>query len=90
MSNKNIVNIHQEKTFLHKDEYYYDILRKNIRKYRTKKNLTQQELADLAELSREYVCDIENKKRNKHPSIATIGRIADGMKINIGDLFKEQ
>lgn len=52
MSNKNIVNIHQEKIFLHKDEYYYDILRKNIRKYRTKKNLTQQELADLAELSR--------------------------------------
>ena len=73
---------------LHDDEYYYKILRKNIRHYRKKRQLTQQELADISELSREYICDVENDKRNKHPSIAVIGRIADALEIDIILLFK--
>lgn len=73
---------------LHDDEYYYKILRKNIRYYRKKRQLTQQELADISELSREYICDVENDKRNKHPSIAVIGRIADALEIDIILLFK--
>ena len=73
---------------LHDDEYYYKILRKNIRYYRKKRQLTQQELADISELSREYICDVENEKRNKHPSVAVIGRIADALEIDIILLFK--
>ena len=89
MMNNNKSSICLKKSNLHDDEYYYNVVRKNDREYRTKNELTQQELADLAELSREYVCDIENKKRNKHPSIAAIGRIADGLKIDIRELFKK-
>ncbi len=74
---------------IHDDEYYYKRLRKNIRCYRKTKQLTQQELADIAELTREYICDIENEKRNKHPSIAVIGRIADALEVDIIMLFKE-
>lgn len=89
MVRKNRNSVCQRKPYLHDDEYYYDIVRKNVREYRTKNDLTQEELADLSDLSREYVCDIENKKRNKHPSIAAIGRIADGLKLDIRDLFKK-
>ena len=77
------------KVKLHDDEYYYDVLRENLKSIRKSKGLTQQELADLSLLSREYVCDIENKKRNKHPSLSVIGRIADALEIEIALLFKQ-
>lgn len=66
--------------------YYYDIIRDNIKKYRKEKKLTQQDLADLAGISRQYVTDIENENRNKHITIAILGRIADAMNVNI-ELF---
>ena len=38
--------------YIHTDEYYYEIVRKNIKKYRIEKNFTQQELADKLGMSR--------------------------------------
>ena len=78
-----------KKAFEHNDEYYYNIIRENISKYRELKKLTQQDLADMTELSREYICDIENKNRNKHPSITVVGRIAEALNLDICDLLKE-
>ena len=72
---------------IHNDEYYYKIVRENIRYFRLKRNLTQQQLADRIGMSREYVCDIENESRNKHPTIAVLGRIADALPTNIVNLF---
>ena len=77
----------EEKINIHDDEYYYKIIRKNIRNFRLKKNLTQQQLADLIDMSREYICDIENESRNKHLTIAVLGRIADAMNIHIVNFF---
>ena len=78
----------KEKSYVHDDEYYYSIIRNNIRKFRLKQNLTQQDLADMVELSREYICDIENESRNKHLTIAVLGRIAEALNIQIEDFFK--
>ena len=78
-----------ETVYIHTDEYYYDIIRDNIKKYRKEKNLTQQDLADLAGISRQYVTDIENENRNKHITIAIIGRIADAMNVNIELFFRK-
>ena len=75
------------KAYIHDDEYYYSIIRKNIRRIRNEKNLTQQDLADMIEMSREYVCDIENEKRNKHLTIAVLGRIAEAMNTHIVNFF---
>lgn len=78
----------KEKAYIHDDEYYYKIIRKNIKKFRLKQGLTQQELADMTEMSREYICDIENESRNKHLTIAVLGRIADALQIDITNFFK--
>ena len=43
----------------------------------------------MTDLSREYICDIENEKRNKHLTIAVLGRIADAMQLNITEFFKK-
>lgn len=79
----------KEKAYIHDDEYYYIIIRRNIKKYRLAKKLTQQNLADMIEMSREYICDIENDSRNKHPTISVLGRIADALNIDIRDLFED-
>ena len=71
------------------DEYYYTLVRNNIKRIRKERNMTQQNLADLTDLSREYVCDIENEKRNKHFTIAVLGRIADALQIPITEFFKK-
>ena len=79
----------KEKAYIHDDEYYYSIIRKNIKKFRLKNGLTQQELADMTEMSREYICDIENESRNKHLTIAVLGRIAEALQIDITEFFKQ-
>ena len=77
----------KEPKYIHDDEYYYSIARKNIRKFRLEQNLTQQDLADYTGLSRDYICDIENESRKKHPTVAVLGRIAEALNKNIGQLF---
>lgn len=69
------------------EEYYYKIIRKNVRTFRLKKNLTQQELADLTGLSRGYICDIENDNRNKHLTIAALTTISAALEIDITTFF---
>ena len=80
----------REKAYIHDDEYYYSIIRKNVKKFRLEKNLTQQDLADMTEMSREYICDIENESRNKHLTISVLGRIAEALNIDIVEFFKHE
>lgn len=78
-----------EKRYTIDDEYYYSIIRKNIKKYRLMNKLTQQQLADMTEISREYICDVENESRNKHITISLLGRIAEVLNVDIGVFFLE-
>ena len=52
------------------DNYYYDVIRKNIKKFRKEKGFTQIRLAEEAELSPDYICEIESLKKQKSFSIA--------------------
>ena len=85
MSSKVIKN----KEYIHDNDYYYSIISRNIRKYRKENNMTQQDLADMTDLSREYIYDIENENRNKHFQIYVVGRIAEALNVDIGILFEE-
>lgn len=77
----------REKAYYHSDEYYYSIIRKNVKKFRLEQKLTQQDLADMIEMSREYICDIENKSRNKHLTISTLVRIVEALNVDIKNFF---
>lgn len=79
----------KHKKIVHTDEYYYSVIRENMKRMRKAKNLTQQDLADLTDISREYICDIENEHRNKHLTIAVLGRIADALNIDVRELFNK-
>lgn len=73
----------------HDDYHYYDIVRKNIKKYRKSANLTQQELADKIGVSMHYISQIESAKPNKYFTLVVIGRIADVLEIDIRQLFDD-
>ena len=73
---------------LHEDNYYYDIVRHNIKKYREKANLTQQQLADLAGITMNYLAKIESIKMQRGFTIVIVGRIADALNIDIRCLFE--
>ena len=77
-----------EKIKLHDDYYYYDIVRKNIKKYRKLANLTQQKLADRIDVSMHYISQIESAKPYKYFTLIVIGRIADALEIDITQLFE--
>lgn len=71
----------------HNDDFYYDIVRKNIKKYRKEKGYTLQKLSEEAEMSMDYLAEIESQKRKKSFSLAILGRIADVLDINIKKFF---
>ena len=73
----------------HSDDYYYDIVRINIKKFRKEKGYTQQKLADECELSIDYIAEIESLKRRKSFSLATLGRIADTLNVDIKKFFNK-
>ena len=78
-----------ENVSLHDDYYYYDVVRKNIKKYRKRAGLTQQELADKIGVSMHYISQIESQKANKYFTLIVVGRIADALMIDIRQLFDE-
>ena len=75
-------------TYYHDDEFYYNLIRKNLKRIRQDRNLTQQDLADMTNISRQYICDVENESRYKHITISYLGRIADVLNTDITKFFK--
>ena len=71
------------------DNYYYDLIRQNIKKYREKEGLTQQQLADKAGISMNYIAKIESKKMQRGFTITVLGRIATALNIDIRLLFDD-
>lgn len=55
-------------------------LGKNIAKYRNKKNLSQEKLAELVELSREYITRVERGQKNI--SLKKLFAIADALEVD--------
>lgn len=61
-------------------------LGKNVQALRTRKGLSQQALADLCEVSRPRISEIESG--NCNPSVETLERIANELGVQIARLFR--
>ena len=68
----------------------YDTVRNNIRKYRKLKCMTQQELADAAELSHGYIREIESLNMGVTFSLDAVEKIASALDIEVKLLFEEE
>ena len=69
-----------------KDKYYLKAFGQNVKKLRTSKNLTQQHLADILDVEISQISRIERGVVNT--SIINVKNIAEGLKIEVSDLFK--
>ena len=58
-----------------------------IRKIRQEKNMSQLELANIANFSQSFLANVESGK--KKPSVLTILRIAEALKVNPREFFSE-
>lgn len=67
----------------------YDTVRYNIRKYRKQKSMTQQELADLSDLSHGYIREIESFTMGITFSLDAVEKIANALEVEIKLLFEE-
>lgn len=61
-------------------------LGENLKKIRTKKNITQTELAKTLGVDKSFVSNIENGKTN--PTLSTITNLAKALKVPAGEFFK--
>lgn len=66
----------------------YAVVRKNIKKYRIEKNITQAELAEKADLTHDYIRQIESNKVANTFSVQTLYDISVALDIEIGKLFE--
>jgi len=66
-------------------ETIYTIVGKNIREERKKSGLTQEELAEKADISANFLGHIE--RGTKRPTLDTLKKIADVLQTPIGTLF---
>ena len=70
-----------------KNDNIYEIIRKNIKKYRIEQNMTQADLAEKANLSHDYIRQIESEKVSNTFSIQTLYDISKALNIDAGLLF---
>ena len=74
----------------------YDVIRKNIIKYRKEKRITSAELAEMVGLSHDFIRQIQCKGKKTNTgykpynfSVDTLYRISIALDIKLDDLIKE-
>ena len=67
----------------------YTILVKNIKYFRLKSNMTQEQLAEKSDLSVSYIKQIESGKEFKNITFNTFSKIAKALNIDVKELFHE-
>ena len=63
-------------------------MRYNVRLLRAIRGMTQFELADAAQVQRQYLWNIECRKKNIEPRLHTLCRVADALGVSISQLLK--
>ena len=69
--------------------YIYELVSRNIKKYRKMRGLTQSQLADLVPYSYATIISIEGNYRNNF-SLAVIGSIAKALNVKMYLLFMDE
>lgn len=71
------------------DTDLYHVIGTNIKYHREQRNLTQVQLAEQAKISISYLSKIEAAGCNKSLSISVLNQIANVLRVEISDFFKE-
>lgn len=67
----------------------YNTIRRNIKKYRKERGITSAELAELVDLSHDFIRQIESEKTAYNFSVDTFYKISVALNVKLDDLIKE-
>jgi len=70
------------------ENYVYDFVGKNIRKFRKQKGWTQKQLAEKSTYSKQFISNIENNVHQTF-SLGTLWKIAQTLEVEMFELCKE-
>lgn len=70
-------------------ETFYNVIRKNIKKYRVQQGLTAAQLAEKAGLGHDYLRQIESERDRHHVSLISLYKIAKALNVSIDTLVAE-
>lgn len=68
----------------------YNTIRKNIRKYRKEKAITSAELAEMVDLSHDFIRQIESERVANSFSVDTLYRISKALDVSLDKLIEKQ
>lgn len=68
----------------------YNTIRKNIKKYRLKRGLTSAELAEMVDLSHDFIRQIESEKTAYNFSVETFYKISVALNVKLDVLIKDE
>lgn len=67
----------------------YNTIRRNIKKYRKERGMTSAELAELVDLSHDFIRQIESEKTAYNFSVDTFYKISVALGVKLDDLIQE-
>ena len=67
----------------------YDTIRKNIKKYRKERKMTSAELAEIVDLSHDFIRQSESEKTAYNFSVETFYKISVALGVKLDDLIQE-
>jgi len=72
-----------------RDDSVYDVIRRNIKKYRKEKGITSAQLAEMVDLSHDFIRQIESEKTRYNFSVETFYKISVALNVSL-DKFVEE
>ncbi len=71
------------------DEDIYNTIRRNIKKYRKEKGLTSAQLAEMVDLSHDFIRQIESEKTRYNFSVETLYKISVALEVGLDKLVEK-
>ncbi len=71
------------------DENIYDTIRRNIKKYRKERGLTSAQLAEMVDLSHDFIRQIESEKARYNFSVETFYKISVALEVSLDQLIEK-
>ncbi len=71
------------------DDNIYNTIRRNIKKYRRQKRITSAELAELVDLSHDFIRQIESEKTAYNFSVETFYKISIALDVTLDMLIQK-
>ena len=68
------------------EDTVYDVIRRNIKKYRKERGMTSAQLAEAVGLSHDFIRQIESEKTRYNFSVETFCKIAQALEVTLDQL----